>query len=292
MIIFLYGLDSYRRRKKLNKIIEEYRNKYSNLSCDYFDLENPDEFFRLKEFSAQMLLFDNKKLAVLKSIYPHTKRGLAPSAQDNNYPRYGVGVYEIDTPKIQEFLKKYLNSEDFTILISEEKSPPLELKFLLKKSFSVEEFKEFEEENWRFFIQKEAGERKLLLAPQAVNFLAEAFKRDSWGLINELDKLGLLCQKNPIDTKDLKKIGDYPYQSPNIFTFINAVIKNWSLSQKITTLEKLFIGQEEPVKIFNILASLNWLPKKLLQKLADYDVMVKSGKLDYEEILVDLALSG
>lgn len=268
MLIFLYGPDSYRRQKKLNKIIEEYRNKYSNLSCDYFDLENLDEFFRLKEFAAQMLIFDNKKLAVLKSIY------------------------EIDTSKIQEFLKKYLNSEDFTVLISEEKSPPLELKFLLKKSFSVEEFKELKEENWRFFIRKEAGERKLLLAPQAVNFLAEAFKGDSWGLINELDKLSLLSQKGQIDTQDLKKIGDYPYQSPNIFTFINAIIRDWSLSQRITTLEKLFIGQEEPVKIFNILASLTQLPQKLIQRLADYDVMVKSGKLDYEEVLVDLALSG
>jgi DNA polymerase III delta subunit len=177
-------------------------------------------------------------------------------------------------------------------LISEENSPPPELNFLIKKAFSAEKFDNLKGDEWRFFIQKEADERKLLLASQAVNFLAEAFKGDSWGLINELDKLSLLSQKDPIDTQDLKKIGDYPYQSPNIFTFINAIIRNWSLSQRITTLEKLFIGQEEPVKIFNILASLNWLPKKLLQKLADYDVMVKSGKMDYEEVLVDLALSG
>ena len=57
-------------------------------------------------------------------------------------------------------------------------------------------------------------------------------------------------------------------------------------------MEKLFIAQEEPVKIFNIMASLSRLPKELLQEFADYDVKVKSGKLDYEEVLVDLALSG
>ena len=159
-----------------------------------------------------------------------------------------------------------------------------------KKSFSTEEFKELKGESWQFFIQKEAKERKLSLASAAINFLAEAFAGDGWGLINELNKLVLLSKNSPIDAKDLKQIGGYQYQSPNIFGFINAVIENWPLSQRITALEKLFIGQEEPVKIFNILASLKRLPNKLIQKLADYDVMVKSGKLDYEEVLLDLAL--
>ncbi len=266
MIIFLYGSDSYRRQKKLNKILEEYSHKYSNLSCDYFDLENSDELSRLKEFAAQMLIFDNKKLAVLKN------------------------TYEADEEKLKEFFKQYLNSEDFTILISEDNSPPAELKFFLKKSFSTEKFKELEGEDWRFFIQKEVKERKLLLTSAAIKFLADAFVGNGWGLINELDKLVLLSKNSPIDAKDLKQIGGYQYQSQNIFSFINAVIENWPPSQKIIMLEKLFIGQEEPVKIFNILASLKRLPNKLIQKLADYDVMVKSGKLDYEEILLDLAI--
>lgn len=266
MIIFLYGSDSYRRQKKLNKILEEYHYKHSNLSCDYFDLENSDEFLRLKEFAAQMLIFDNKKLAVLKS------------------------VYEADEKELKEFLKQYQNSEDFTILISEGGSLPAALKFLLKKSFSTEEFKEAKGEGWCSFIQKEAKERKLSLTPAAINFLADVFTGDGWGLINELDKLILFSKNSPVDAKDLKQIGGYQYQSPNIFSLINAVIENWPLSQRIIMLEKLFIGQEEPVKIFNILASLKRLPNKLIQKLADYDVMVKSGKLDYEEVLLDLAL--
>ncbi len=64
------------------------------------------------------------------------------------------------------------------------------------------------------------------------------------------------------------------------------------MPQKIIELEKLFIADEEPIQIFNIMASLKQLPLNLIKKLADYDVMVKSGKIDYEEILVDLALSG
>jgi len=266
MIIFLYGPDSYRRQKKLNKLIEEYRNKYSNLSCDYFDLENLDEFFRLKEFAVQMLLFDNKKLAVLKD------------------------AFSLEPKDLKEFLKIYLNAENLTILISEENSPPEELKLLLKKAFLVEKFDFLKGDEWLSFIQKEAARRKISLTSQAVYFLARIFKDDNWGLVNELDKAVLLSQKGSIEPDDLKKIGDYSRESPDIFDFINRVVRDWSLPEKIIALEKLFIADEEPVKIFNIMASLKRLPLKLIQNLADYDVMVKSGKLDYEEVLVDLAL--
>ena len=223
---------------------------------------------RLKEFSAQLLIFDNKKLAVIRNIY------------------------KVDSSKLKEFFKSYLDSKDFTILISEENSLPPELNFLKKKAFSVEKFENLEGDEWRFFIQKEVRQRKIALAPKAIDFLAEMFEKNSWGLINELEKLSLISKDSPLDVNDLEKIGDYAYQSPNIFSFINAVIGNYEAARRIIALEKLFIGQEEPVKIFNILASLKRLPVKLLQELADYDVMVKSGKMDYEEVLLNLALSG
>ena len=166
------------------------------------------------------------------------------------------------------------------------------MEFIIKKAFKVEEFPNLESEKWRFFIQKEAKERKAILTPGAVNFLAEVYKNDSWGLVNELDKIGLISPIRNIDIEDLKKIGDYNYESPDIFAFINAVSRNWSLARRMNNaLEKLFISQEEPVKIFNIFASLNWLPRQIIKKLADCDIMVKSGKMDYEEVLVDLALS-
>jgi len=292
MVVYLYGPDSYRRQKKLNKIIEEYKRKYSNLSYNYFDFDpstgsgqasstgsGQEEFLRLKEFSSQLLIFDNKKLAILKNIFA------------------------IDPKKLKEFLNSYLNAEDFTILISEENSPPPELNFLTKKAFLAEKFEYLEGDKWRFFIQKEAQKRNIALTPKALNFLAKVFQNDTWGLINELDKIGLIkIQINAdsngnkgrylIDVFDLKKFGDYRYESPNIFEYINAVLRNWPLPQRIVALEKLFIAQEEPIKIFNIFASLKILPTKLIQKLAHYDVMVKSGKLDYEEVLLDLALQG
>jgi len=267
MLILLYGKDSYRRQKKLTSIIEEYRKKYSTLSMDYFALENADEFLRFKEFSRQLMIFDNKKMAVLKNA-------------------------SIAEPKeLREFLKKYLNDENFTILISEE-IIPAELKYLAKKAFLLEKFDPLGGDKWLFFIQKEAKQRNISLTSQAINFLALAFENDGWGLINELNKISLVNSKAPLDINALRKVSYYNYESPDIFDFINSVTRNFSLSQKIIELEKLFIIDEEPVKIFNIMASLKWLSKNLIKKLADYDVMVKSGKIDYEEVLLDLSLSG
>lgn len=266
MIIFLYGPDSYRRQKKANSFIEKYRKEYSNLSLDYFDLELPDGLLRLKEFAGQLSIFDSKKLAILKNAFLS------------------------DVKDLREFLKKYLKVENLTILISEE-TLPQELKSLAAKAFLAEEFELLKGNKWEFFVKKEIEQRKINLSPQAAFFLSRTFEGDIWGLVNELGKISLFSAKKQIDTADLIGIGDYGYKSPDIFSFMSAVIKNWPLPQKVVELEKLFIAGEEPLKIFNIMASLKWLPKDLIRKVADYDVMMKSGKVDCEEVLVDLALA-
>lgn len=270
MIIVLHGPDSYHRQKKMNKIIEEYRKKYSGLSCEYFDLAGMEEFSKLKEFSSQLLLFDNKKMAVLKNIY------------------------EVDLKEIKDFFKKYADSEEFTILISEDKALPSELAFLKKKAFSIEKFDKLDANQWRLFIQKEINTRGLKFTPRAFNFLIEEYKNDVWGLINELEKIDLFLiekpERNEVDLKEINQVGDYHYKSPNIFVFMNTISNNQDLIQRVVSLEKLFIGQEDLVKIFNIFSSLKNLSVKLIQKLAYYDVMVKSGKMRYEEVLLDLAL--
>jgi DNA polymerase III delta subunit len=267
MIIFLYGPDSYRRQKKIKEIIEEYRRKNSNFSRADFDLENPGDFLKFKEFGSQMLIFDDKKLAILKN------------------------VYEADSKKINGLVKNYLDSLDFTIIISEEKKPKKDLEFLLKKPAITEEFNYFDDEKLKFFIQKEACQRNIKLSPTAVRFLAGIFAKDGWGLMNELEKIGLIFQDKIIEPEDLRKISDYCIQSADIFGFVNAVSQNWPLRQKISALERIFIDGEEPAKIFNILAASRRLPEKLLKNLADYDIAVKSGKIDYDEVLLDLALT-
>ncbi|MBI5079079.1 hypothetical protein HZB06_00160 [Candidatus Wolfebacteria bacterium] len=270
MIILFYGPDSYRRQQKLNAIIDEYQRKHSAFSCGYFNLDpsansGQEEFLKLKEFASQRLLFDNKRLAIVK----------------------GEPEEEI-SGEFKKFLAACADSSELTVLISWDKKPLKKFEPIFKKAFLVEEFRNYSDEKAVFFAKKEAARRGIVLSDQAADFLADFFAGDSWGLISELDKLSFLNKKE-LDIEDLKAAGDYN-QSPNIFGYINAVSGNWPLKRKILNLEKLFLAREEPAKIFNILAGLDRLTNELIRRLADYDIMVKSGKLDYEEALLDLAL--
>ena len=266
MLILLYGPDSYRRSQRFKELVSGYVKKYSGLSCNFFDLEKEGDFTRLKEFSKQLSMFDSKRLAVVKDIFT------------------------VDLKELKKFLVPHISSEGFIIIISEETLPPKGFDFLAKKSSSVDKFDELSGVNLKSFIQKEAQKRGIKLAPPAFNFLVQEFSKNTWGLVNELEKLSLKNEKFQIDLADIIEVGDY-HQAPNLFVFLNMIIQNSSLKQKISSLEELFLNQEEPAKIFNILASRRQLPLKILQNLADYDVMVKSGKIEYEEVLVDLALS-
>ncbi len=274
MIIFLYGLDSYRRQRKLNKIVEEYKQKHSDISLGYFDLEEEGEFEKLKDFAGQMSIFDSSKLAVLRNIS------------------------KAESDKMKEFLKNYFSSENLTILISEN-SISGEFESLLKKAFLTEKFDELNAEKLKFFAEKEIQNRGVLISDPALDFLVENFRGDIWGFINELEKLILLKSQTiadltrtnaEINISDVKNAGDYSYEAPNIFDFINSVARDSSPGQKIANLEKLLLRQEDPAKVFNIMASSRYLSKDLVKKLADCDILVKSGKLDYEDVFLSLAL--
>ena len=59
---------------------------------------------------------------LLKSkIHPHTKRGLAPLAQENNYPRYGVGVHEERQTALLILVDKFQSLNNSMELFNEQK---------------------------------------------------------------------------------------------------------------------------------------------------------------------------
>lgn len=264
MIIFLYGPDDYRRHQKSKEIIEEYKKRHPNFLLQFFDLEEEDEFFKLQEFNQNRSFFEEIKMAVLE-----------------NY-------FEIADKEKKAFLKNAIDKKDLILLISEKKQPLKEFKFLLEEPVQFQEFENFDVAQLVFFIKKEAKNRKLNLSDEAVFFLKDVFNDDLWGLINELDKLALV-KKSKLEVADIKEHSDasLPY---NIFTFINN-FNSQQISESLFSLEMLFFNREEPAKIFNFLAASKRKTKDLTEKLAQYDVLVKLGKLDYEEVLLDLALS-
>lgn len=268
MIIFLYGSDSYRRQKKLKEIIGKYEQKH--LSRQYFDFDSlpaqagksPEEFLKLKEFFSNRSIFEEVKLGILSNVFE------GDFLEDNESEFINI-------------LKANLENKDLTLIISSKKTPLKKFDFLLKEPVLFQEFNDLKGSELVFFIKKETAARDLKLTPAAINFLADFFQGDNWALINELEKLSLFNRKD-FDISDLKR--KITYYKPMEFNRFFYALNNLSL----VNLEILFSQQEEPAKIFNFLASA--AKGQAIKKFADYDAAIKSGKMDYEEALVDLVL--
>ncbi len=269
MIILLYGPDNYRRSQKLKEITNSYRQKQSLFSLERFDFDDSEEFYRFKDFTSQQLIFEGKKLAILENVF-------------------SLGVKELNP--LKELLKENVKNENVILIISDSRGLPSEFKFVLDEAISKQEFTNLDEEKTKFFTRSEAKKRGLEFSSQAENFLSAFFKNNTWGLVTELDKLQSLYQEPvKIDVGDLEGAGDF-FKSSDIFNFINAVSRKQSSTEKLKSLESLFLNHEEPAMVFNFLAASRFLSFDLLKKMADYDVLVKSGRIDYETALLDLCL--
>lgn len=253
MIIYLYGPDAYRRQEKLKWYLDKFKEKHSALTVENFDLEDEKEVVKLKEFATAQSLFENSKFGVLNNLS------------------------EIDPKELEGVFKISIGSKILTLVISSEKDLAKDFKILKNKEGVVtEEFKIPTGAALTNFIKKAATERKLKLSPEHSSILAQNYQNDTWGLITELDKLAL---------------GGSPeaaIEGQDFFGLISQMQRLGSAKYQLPTLERL-LQNNDAAMVFNFLASRASGNAKI--KMADYDVAIKSGKLEYEEALLDAILA-
>jgi hypothetical protein len=75
----------------------------------------------------------------------------------------------------------------------------------------------------------------------------------------------------------------------NIFYLIPQMRNSENIGQRLAILEKL-LESGDPAMIFNILAVSPYADADWKKRIADYDASIKSGKLEYEEVLLELSL--
>ncbi len=260
MFIFLYGPDDYRRIQKKREIIAEFIKKHSALGLGVFDLDTAtgvDDFFG---FAQNQSIFETAKLAVLEN------------------------AFELETAKLAKLLKPLVAEKGTTVLLAERDKPVKALAFLLEKPSLAQKFENLEGVEWVAFIKAEAEKIGLKLADSAAQFLGIVYQGNSWALVTELQKLNSFkaataIQKSDLDSFDLEA-------APNYWALLNGM-KSLDARTRLFALEKLLSTNDPPAKIFNILAAQVGEKTPLM---AAYDLAVKSGKLDYEEVLLDLAL--
>lgn len=268
MIVCLYGVDSYRRNGKLRELIVAYREKRPAVDMFSVDLEeNPDDWARAADFLHQPSLFETSKLLLVKEF----------------------GFCEEKSWK--KMLQAYVDDRGVFIFLSQANTPTKAFQFLLKEPVVVQKFEELSGAFLESFLKKEAGTRGLAFAPDAFRFFSlyiSSLKTErSWEAMQALEKISLAGFAQPISASDIKTIIDYKEQEA-VFMLARKILFARDVSSRLVFLEKLFRAAD-PAYAFNSLAYQAC--GDALVRFADYDVAVKSGKLEYEEALLEFVVS-
>lgn len=260
MLIFLYGADSYRRIQKLNEIVENFRKRQSNLSHERFDVSNDDEFLKFQTFAGNRSIFDPVRLTILDNFLT------APQAKE-----------------LKEILKANHKNEDLIIILNSSNKPTTGFTALLKKPTKIQDFPALKSAEIKSFIKHTAKALGCAIDVPTTEALAQTFGGNTWGIATELEKM-VLGEDQVKPALSIHKPAD------NFFQLVNTLKYGRSAKDRLVALEMILSDRkDEPAKVFNMLA-YRLRSQKEADDLADYDVAVKSGKLEYEEILLDYAL--
>lgn len=263
MLIFLYGPDDYRRIQKKKDVVAEFIKKRSALGLRSFDFESREDILQFEEFGANQSIFDSAKLAVLEN------------------------AFEVETKELAKLLKPFAVRKDITVLLSEHEKPLKALSFLIEEPAFSQKFENLEEFAYTSFILAEAKKLGLALDVPAAQFLSSVYQGNSWALITELQKLAAWHpgSVNSVKKSDLERFD--LEAAPNYWALITG-LKSADPRSRLPALEKMLTLNDPPAKIFNILAS-QWQEKA--PQIAEFDFAVKSGKLEYEEAILDLVIT-
>jgi len=259
MILALTGPDDYRREKRKRYFISEFKKKYSVHGVERFVVSGKDGREKFHELVISPSLFSTKRLAVIEE------------------------VFETDEKSFFEDLKRALKDPSLWVFISERDKIPAAFKFLTKDPVTYEEFPFLEGEAWKKFILEEAKSRDVRLDSEALRSLAFLYKEDSWRLVTELDRLSAQGVSS-VGAKEVRE--ENPHASFNLWGILSD-LRSPMMTKRLYALEKIFESQEPAAKIFNIMAAQ---AGPMTSRFADWDTDIKSGRLEYEEVLLEFAL--
>jgi len=258
MIFFLYGPDDYRRLRRKQELFRELKKKYPELTAERFDLATIEGGAGFEGFAKGQSLFSEKRLAILE------------------------GVYELESKSAKELFEPLVERKDLAVIISEKEKPLKTIEFLAKLP-TAEKFEHLAGAEWLSCARKLAKEEGAEFTPGALRLLSGLYEKNSFGLATELEKLSALGKT--IEEKDVEGLG--LEKAVEYWPLLNS-LKSANLGARLWALKKLSDQNEQAAKTFNILSAGN---KQKAAEFAAYDLLIKSGKLDYEEALLALAIA-
>mgnify|MGYP001070056115 CR=1 FL=1 len=261
MILFLYGPDTFRSKRKLSEIIEKYRLKYkSGLNFAKIELSE-DNLNELREIIETTSMFQERKLIVLKNVF-----SLSKSLQK----------------RISEYLKKreLFESKNIILIFFEEgeiKNKNNLFKLLLKRSFKEQEFKEPPLSDTKVFIKKETEKLHGKIHPLALEKLIFYYGNNLWQLENEIKKLISFKKGGVIQAEDIENLCEANINL-NIFDTIEAISKK-NKKRALKLVSKHFQAGENELKILAMIIYQFRILIKIKSILEENKNNIKSSKL-------------
>jgi hypothetical protein len=196
---------------------------------------------------------------------------------------------ETDEKEWIETLKKEVKTEKNFLILSDSKAPGKKFQFLARSPVQAQEFNSLEGVRLEMFVKKEAIVHGLTFSPLALQFfihsLSEGTER-SWRAVRELEKIKLAKFVQPVQKEDLRELLFWRGET-KLFLLGKKILASQNVGQNLGILETALF-QEESSYVFNTLGFQ--AVGKVALTLADYDISVKSGKLEYEEALTGFIL--
>jgi DNA polymerase-3 subunit delta len=236
MIIFLYGLDTYRSRQKLNEIIEHYKKIHkSGLNLIFLDLEEKNYKDFIENFQS-VAIFKEKKLIVLKN-----------ASKNFDFKE-----------SFRKEIKKFANSKEI-ILFYEEEDLKDDFFEKIKKNSKWQNFQILEGEKLKFWVKKEIKRFGAEIEENALKRLIEFVGPDLWRMENEIKKLVSFSQEKKIKLKDVEAL-----VSPEIETDIFKTIDAIGQKNKVLALKLIHKHLEKGESPLYLLSMINYQLKNII----------------------------
>lgn len=279
MIIYLFGPDSYRREKKTRDVLAQYHARHAQ--ADFFEADFGDGPAALAAFSTfleQPSLFVPVKFALA--------RGGGGMSESN-----GFSVAEIK--RWVGILKKLATEKSVFLAIVDAAKPLAAFRFLLNKPVRSQEFAPLSGSRLSAFIDTEAAASGAVLGPDGRRYLFEygVFVGDdaAWAIRRTLEKLALFGGDRPADACLVREVVGWSAHNAS-YPLALGFLQSREPRSRLSILERIRARGDDARYTLNLLCSIAQRPDDVLA-LARADELVKSGALDDETALAELAVN-
>jgi DNA polymerase III delta subunit len=204
-----------------------------------------------------------------------------------------MGAAKEEYAKWAPLLHAERESEKTFIIISDTLAPHKNFKFLLEKPVQTQYFPELSGRDLETFLLIVAKKEALSFSPEGWRAFLLALRTfgdgagKMWRAVFELKKLSLLAHGGIIDADAIHQ-GIHFSQIRDFYGLTREVLSGRTLGARLFAVEELSAGNFDAGWIFNTLCFLAKGKETLL--LADADISIKSGTLDYETAITRVAL--